>query len=165
MAVSVDVRDRGHDGSFLGPNRVDLQHEGIGHGTNKVLVERGLVHRRGKRTEALSELDAGVDDFPHVRAPGVRDDAAVAERARTPLHPSLEPSDDAPVSELCGRPRVEIGQHLRGAALHEHAGGLFLIEGVGADEATEQRAVIQRRQIGAGEGSAPFGGDAPDAPV
>src|SRR6185436_10395319 len=50
-------------------------------------------------------LDLLVDDVAHVAPARVGEDAAIAEGARPPLHPALEPADDHPVGEL-GRRRV-----------------------------------------------------------
>src|SRR5262249_22924215 len=52
-------------------------------------------------------LDPRVDDLAHVGPPRIRDDAAVAERARAPLHPPLIPADDPAVRDLGGGPPIE----------------------------------------------------------
>ena len=53
-----------------------------------------------ERPELLAKLDLGVDDLAHVGAPRIGEDAAVAERARAPLHAALEPADDLSRREM-----------------------------------------------------------------
>src|SRR5205823_1477938 len=48
-----------------------------------------------------------VDDLAHVRAAWVRENAAIAERARAPLLAALEPSNDPAAGDLIGRPGIE----------------------------------------------------------
>jgi hypothetical protein len=83
--------------ALLRANRVDLHHE------RHVAVElepfrNGFAQdRRRERTERLAPLDLEVQDVLHVWPARVADDRAVAERARPPFHPSLEPADDQPI--------------------------------------------------------------------
>src|SRR6185436_3185232 len=94
-----------------------------------------------KRTEALAELDPRVDDVAHVGAPRIGDDAAVAERTRAPLHPSLEPADDPAVGNLRGGPVVERRFVVPRAP---HAGALGN-RGALAVERRHNRAIVERR--------------------
>src|SRR5439155_7114393 len=49
----------------------------------------------------------GIDDVAHVRAAWIGENAAVAERAGAPFHPSLEPPDNSAVGDLPGGPHIE----------------------------------------------------------
>ena len=71
-----------------------------GSGTGReVLRVRLFENRRRERPELFAKLDLRVDDLPHVRAAGIRQDAAIAERPRAPLHPALKPADHLPVGD------------------------------------------------------------------
>ena len=48
---------------------------------------------RKERNERTGALDLEVQDVFHVGAARVADDAAIAQRARAPLHAALEPAD------------------------------------------------------------------------
>ena len=47
-------------------------------------------------------LDAGIENVFHVGTTWVRDDGAIAERARSPFHASLKPSHNIARSNLLG---------------------------------------------------------------
>src|SRR5207249_4444626 len=69
----------------------------------KVLVHALGQHGRRERPVRLPELDLRIDDVLHLRAPRVRQDGPVTERARTPLEALLEPADHLPVGERLHR--------------------------------------------------------------
>lgn len=50
-------------------------------------------HDGRKRAKALAELHLSIDDFLHVRVPGIAEDTAAAQRPRPELHPALVPAD------------------------------------------------------------------------
>src|SRR5690606_23977707 len=64
---------------------------------------------RRERPEPLAELDLDVHVGLHLRAAGIAEDAATPERARTELHPSVEPADDLAVGQLRGHLRGQLG--------------------------------------------------------
>src|SRR5262249_15115226 len=116
---AVDVRHRRDLCALLLADLVDLQHERHVVVGLEPLADRFAEDRRRERTERLAGLDMLVEDVLHVAAPRVADDGPIAERARTPLHPSLKPADNVAVGDLRGREAAElalIADALDGAA-------------------------------------------------
>ena len=66
----------------------------------KIFVLRLGQNRRRKRTKPLAMLDARVQNILHARQAGMRHDGTIAERARTPFHAALKPSDDIALHHL-----------------------------------------------------------------
>src|SRR5207237_3800468 len=91
-----------------GPYRVHLDHEGIVDGVDEEVVERFDRDRWRKRPELLTKLDPHVDDVAHVTPAWIREDAAITQRACTPLHASLEPANDVAVRNARGCPLTEL---------------------------------------------------------
>ena len=60
---------------------------------SKISARLLLEHAGRERPVGLAVLDPLVEDVLHVGAPRIGDDRSVAERARTELHPALEPAD------------------------------------------------------------------------
>ena len=58
--------------------------------------------RRRKGPEGLALLYHGIDAVAHLGVPGIGQDAAIAERARSVLHASARPRDHAPVGDKFG---------------------------------------------------------------
>src|SRR5205085_10738390 len=74
----------------------------------------------GERTELLAELDAAVELVAHRRVRGRREDAAMAERARTEFAAAFDPSDDASPAQLAGDPADDlavVAQPIHGQAV------------------------------------------------
>src|SRR5262245_22706560 len=59
-----------------------------------------LEDRRRKRPKAFAELRLEVHLLLHLRVAWVPENAAPAERSRSELHPSLEPTDDLSLRQL-----------------------------------------------------------------
>src|SRR5690606_30644009 len=59
----------------------------------EVVADPLSQNTRGKRPEALTELDLQVHLGLHSRAPGISEDAPGAQGARPELHPTAEPTD------------------------------------------------------------------------
>src|ERR1044071_1141723 len=95
------MRDRWNDVALVRPHRIHLDHERVVNGVDEVVVQRLNRNRRCKGAKLLPELDARVDNVAHVPASWIGEDAAIAERAGAPFHPSLEPSDHPAI----GNPR------------------------------------------------------------
>src|SRR5205823_5762206 len=82
------------------------------HERNVVILLEPFRHsfaqnRRRERTERFPAFDFQVQDFLHVAAARIAQDGAVPERAWPPLHPALEPADDAPRGNRRGGARTE----------------------------------------------------------
>ena len=74
-----------------------------------------LPEDRGReRTEALAMLDLGVELPDMIGAAGIGEDAAVAERARTPFGTPLPPADDRAAGEAAGAPQEMPRHHALG---------------------------------------------------
>src|SRR5207244_3885565 len=69
---------------------------------------------RRKWTEFLPELDLQVNQVAHVRAPRIRKDAAIAERAGAPLHPPLKPADNVSIGDQASRGPAHLGIGVNG---------------------------------------------------
>jgi hypothetical protein len=91
------MRDRGNDVALLRAHRIHLDHERVVNRVDEIVVQRFDGDRWCKRAKLFTELDAGIDDVAHVPPPWIREDAPIAQRASTPFHPSLEPSDHSSV--------------------------------------------------------------------
>ncbi len=102
------MRDRGDHSPFLRADRIDLDHERVGHRPDEVIVDRLLEDRGREGPELLTELDSRVDDLAHVGPPRIRHDAPVAERPGAQLHPPLEPAHHLPLGDALGRPPAQV---------------------------------------------------------
>src|SRR6266540_2780744 len=90
----VDVVDGGNLAALLCARLVDEDHERRAVVLLVPLARLIGEYRRRERTKPLAVLDPRVEDVLHVGPARVGDDRAVAERARSELHPPLEPADD-----------------------------------------------------------------------
>src|SRR5207247_3455324 len=70
---------------------------------NKIVVDRFFQNRRSEGAEFFSKFDFRVDELAHVRAAGIRQDAAISKGAGAPFHPSLKPSDDVAIGQQARR--------------------------------------------------------------
>src|SRR5437867_1818802 len=75
-------------------NLEDLHHEGDSVVLFEPFADSFGEHGRGKGPKRFPSFYLGVENSFHVRAPRIAEDRAVAKRARTPLHPPLEPAED-----------------------------------------------------------------------
>ena len=98
-AGAVLVRDRRNPLALLRLDLVRLHHERRRVVGLEILAGGFRQHRRTERAERLAELDAAVENVLHVLAARIGQDAAVPERARSELHPALEPADDLAVGD------------------------------------------------------------------
>ena len=95
-------------GALVLADLVDLEHE-----RHVVVglepVGDALAQDRGREgAERLAALDLVVEDVLHVGPARVAQDRAVAERARAPLHATLEPADDLAVGDAQGGQAAEL---------------------------------------------------------
>src|ERR1019366_337545 len=72
-------------------------------GLLKVVSDTLFEDRRSKGAEGLALLDSGIQDVLHLGAARVDNDATIAESPRPKLHPTLEPTDDLPISDSLRR--------------------------------------------------------------
>ena len=63
----------------------------------EIFVLRFGENRRREGAKPFAMLDAGVEHIFHVGQAGMRHDRTIAERARSPFHAALEPSDHVPL--------------------------------------------------------------------
>ena len=101
---AVDVRDRGQLIAQLGTDVDDADHVGEFSAGLDLEPAVRLFHRAGRRKgpEGLALLYHGIDAVAHLGMPGIGQDAAIAERARTVLHAAARPRDDAAVGDELG---------------------------------------------------------------
>src|SRR5262245_35478998 len=90
------------------PNLKDLHHEGDGVVLFKPLADGFGEHGWGEGAKRLAPFDLRVEDRLHIAAPRIAQDRAIAERARTPLHPPLEPAQDRTFGDRCRRAPAEV---------------------------------------------------------
>ncbi len=116
---------------LLRADLVDLHHEwhvaGFLEPVGRVLAQ----HRGRERPEAFAPLDLEIQDVLHIGTARIADDRPIAERARPPFHPTLEPSDDVAACDAFGDPEAErpLFRHiLRDAAVRRDLAGLRLDE-------------------------------------
>src|SRR4030095_12787465 len=91
-------------------------------------------NNRSEWPKGLAKLDLGVDDVFHLRSTRIGQDAAVAEGARAPFEPSLEPADHFLVEQCPDHPLGQLAlvlDHLErppslGQALRSLGPGGFL---------------------------------------
>ena len=76
-----------------------LHHEGDGVVLLKPIADDFSQDRRCKGPKRFPSFDLSVEDGFHIRAPRIAEDRAVAEGARTPLHPTLEPAEDSALGD------------------------------------------------------------------
>ncbi len=57
---------------------------------------------RSEGAEGFAALDLLIEDVLHVGAAWIAEDAAIPERARSPLEPALEPADDFALADGLG---------------------------------------------------------------
>src|SRR5262249_59389445 len=84
---------------LLFANLKHLHHEWDGIVLLEPLSNSFLHHRWRERAKRFPPLDLGIERGLHVRAAGVTEDRAVAERTRSPLHASLKPTDHLPLGD------------------------------------------------------------------
>ena len=58
-----------------------------------------LEEQTGQRAGTFAPFDLGVEDILHVGAAGVAKDGTIAEGARAPFHPALEPAHHSAVRD------------------------------------------------------------------
>src|SRR5436309_11364612 len=100
---AIDVRDRRQKVSFIVSDRKDLLHERVTRGIDKILVDSFFQDRRSEGTEFFAKFDFRVDELAHVRAAGIRQDAAISKGPGAPFHSSLKPSDDVAIGQQARR--------------------------------------------------------------
>ena len=108
-AGAVDVSGGGDEVHLV---RVDARresHKGVGLGDLEELLRALQQHDGGERTEGLAVLDLGVDEILDLVVSRVRQDGAVAQRARTHLGAALEPADDLLLAQKVGDEPQQIG--------------------------------------------------------
>src|SRR6516162_4366274 len=92
----------------LFPNLKDLHHEGDGVVLFEPLADSFGEHGGGEGAKRLPPFDLGIKNSLHIGAPRVAQDRAIAERARTPLHAPLEPTEDSPFRDRRRRALAEL---------------------------------------------------------
>src|ERR1039458_7939130 len=105
---------------LLRANFVHMQHVGRWMIVLEILVLRIGQYRRRKGTEPLTVFDASVQHILHIGQAGVRDDRAIAEGARSPLHASLKPPYNIALHHLLGN-SVEQRRALQSPILYARA--------------------------------------------
>src|SRR5207249_2323253 len=103
----VDMRDGRNSTPLFFPNLEDLHHKGNGIVLLEPIGDGFGDHGRSKRAKRLPPFDLSVENSLHIGAPRIADDRAVAKRARTPLHPALEPAEDGASSDRRRRSPAE----------------------------------------------------------
>src|SRR6185369_685097 len=88
-AGPVDVRYRGQPLAPFGADVVDVKHKWRWVAVVEDLALTFGKHDRRKRAEPLATFDPRIQDVFHPGETGVREDRAVPERTRSPLHASL----------------------------------------------------------------------------
>jgi len=107
-AGAVHVGNRRDHLALLGPDLINLEHEGVGIVDLEVLAGRLLVNGRGKGPEGLAALDLEVQDILHVGPPRIANDAPVAQSPGAPLHAALEPTCHLAVGDISCGPRAQL---------------------------------------------------------
>ena len=106
--------------TLVSMNLIDLHHEWHVAIFFKPFGNMFFLNGRCKRAEAFTSFDLRIQDVLHVRAARITDNRAIAERARAPFEPALEPADNIPFGDMIGCP---LGQRLIIKALHGATGG------------------------------------------
>ena len=104
------MRDGRYDSAFVGAHGRHEQHEWRLLTVHlEKLIGPLAQHGRGERAEEFPELDLAVDDLLHLRVHRVGENAPATERARTELHPALEPADHFVVAQDSGGALEQLG--------------------------------------------------------
>src|SRR5437667_12509937 len=92
-AGAVHMGDGRQQVTFVFANRIDLLHEWIRGGIDKIIRYGAFQNRGSKGAEPFSQFDLLIDEIAHVRASRIGKDTAIAQGASAPLHSALKPPD------------------------------------------------------------------------